>query len=895
MSTRSTPPSRPVRADRGSAADQRLRHPADDRPRRAAVRRAGARDAARGAPHAARRPNPEVAKPDGEPREDGPEACPTTVPYKAPAGSVDRDGLRRPARSWRWRATRRSTTAGSRPACRATSSSRSSRATTDGDPIDPDQSILVNRAIQGRYNMGSTFKPFTAYAALNTGLISAGRATTTTRATYTHAQSVDRGPLRRRAGALRVQERHLRRHRSGRAGTGRSTSTTRSPCRATRSSTASARTDHGPQRLRAGAAGAGRAVRVRLRHRHRPAVRVRRHGARQGAQEAVRRARRASARTRAAATSPATTSSWRSGRACCRRRRCSSPSATRRSPTAASCSGPRSCKAIWNPGVPDGETGLRRLRPRHDRRGVVRRPGADPPGRRCRARSATADRATASGACVTPGARRRVGLLPLHDRRESVLRLPGRGDPDRRQDRHRPGRQQLPVERLVGVHRVQHRRRRSPYIVTAYLEKSGYGSQAAAPVVKCMFLALSGITADRPGRAVRPARPQQPTSPRRRCSSPTRRAATPGRRDRHHRMSRRAERPTESHAWALTFLPAQARQRARQRPLEPRRPEPQHRLGAAAHPGRADGDRAASSCSRRRAPGSSSDPYAFVTRQVVFGIIAAVVMFVVMSVDYEWLKERATFFYGLTLVILSLLFIVGLVNGRDRISFDFGPFNFQPAEMAKFTTLLRARRLPRRRAQRRGQLPPVPRRADARRRARRAVILQPDLGSASVLISIAMGVLLVAGAKPKYIALISVLSLATVAAAFISRLVNQYQIERLRVFVDQNDHRPAAAGLRLPGAQRDPGGRHGRRVGQGMAQGPAHQRPRHPRDVGRLPVRRGRRAVRPGRLRGAAGAVRDRPRCGSGGSPRCHATCSARTCAPACSRCCSGRCSRTSG
>jgi len=41
----------------------------------------------------------------------------------------------------------------------------------NGDPIDPDESILVNRAIQGRYNLGSTFKPFTAYAALNTGLM----------------------------------------------------------------------------------------------------------------------------------------------------------------------------------------------------------------------------------------------------------------------------------------------------------------------------------------------------------------------------------------------------------------------------------------------------------------------------------------------------------------------------------------------------------------------------------------------------------------------------------------------------------------------------------------------------------------------------------------------------
>ncbi|TFH20865.1 MAG: hypothetical protein E4H05_01385, partial [Acidimicrobiales bacterium] len=40
-----------------------------------------------------------------------------------------------------------------------------------GDPIDPDESILVNRAIQGRYNLGSTFKPFTAFAALDNGLL----------------------------------------------------------------------------------------------------------------------------------------------------------------------------------------------------------------------------------------------------------------------------------------------------------------------------------------------------------------------------------------------------------------------------------------------------------------------------------------------------------------------------------------------------------------------------------------------------------------------------------------------------------------------------------------------------------------------------------------------------
>ncbi len=181
-----------------------------------------------------------------------------------------------------------------------------------------------------------------------------------------------------------------------------------------------------------------------------------------------------------------------------------------------------------------------------------------------------------------------------------------------------------------------------------------------------------------------------------------------------------------------------------------------------------------------------ADPYAFVTRQVVFAIAACVVMFAVMTIDYEWFRERAAFLYGLTIVLLFLLLVMRFVAPeRSDISFDLGPINFQPAELAKFTTLLAlcaflaedksgevsyARFV--------GGLllvgaPSV------------LVILQPDLGSASVIVTIAMGVLLVAGAKPKYIALISFLSVATVASAFLGGFVNQYQTERLRVFLGQ--------------------------------------------------------------------------------------------------------------
>ena len=51
------------------------------------------------------------------------------------------------------------------------------------DPNRADKSILVNRAIQGQYNLGSTFKPFVAYSAIQSGLILAPEVRSTTVAT----------------------------------------------------------------------------------------------------------------------------------------------------------------------------------------------------------------------------------------------------------------------------------------------------------------------------------------------------------------------------------------------------------------------------------------------------------------------------------------------------------------------------------------------------------------------------------------------------------------------------------------------------------------------------------------------------------------------------------------
>jgi rod shape determining protein RodA len=66
------------------------------------------------------------------------------------------------------------------------------------------------------------------------------------------------------------------------------------------------------------------------------------------------------------------------------------------------------------------------------------------------------------------------------------------------------------------------------------------------------------------------------------------------------------------------------------------------------------------------------------------------------------------------------------------------------------------------------------------------VAIQPDLGSASVFVACAMGVLLVAGADIKYIILITSLAIVSVIAGVVSGVVKDYQLRRITGFLNQN-------------------------------------------------------------------------------------------------------------
>ena len=180
------------------------------------------------------------------------------------------------------------------------------------------------------------------------------------------------------------------------------------------------------------------------------------------------------------------------------------------------------------------------------------------------------------------------------------------------------------------------------------------------------------------------------------------------------------------------------------------------------------------------------DPYWFATRQVIYLVAAAVVLVVVMSFDYQLLRERAYFLYGLSIIALLLVLSVGALRGGARLSFDLGPISFQPAEFTKPAVLValaaffsddRDERMSYSRFVSGLLIVGVP---------TALIIVQPDLGSAFVLIVGSLMVLVMAGARLRYLLLISVLTIATVAAAVVAGIVDRYQLRRIDAFLNQN-------------------------------------------------------------------------------------------------------------
>jgi rod shape determining protein RodA len=182
------------------------------------------------------------------------------------------------------------------------------------------------------------------------------------------------------------------------------------------------------------------------------------------------------------------------------------------------------------------------------------------------------------------------------------------------------------------------------------------------------------------------------------------------------------------------------------------------------------------------------DTFYFVKRQGLALGAGVIGLAVVMAFDYHKLRELSLLLYlGVLGMLGAVLFVARAHNGADAW-FDLGPFQLQPSEPAKVVlVLVLAGYVARERIS--GALP-FPRFVGALGLLAvpaALVLLQPDLGTTSALVVIAMAILLVAGAHWRHIALITAMALISAVVLIGTGQLDRAQQNRLSNFLVQDE------------------------------------------------------------------------------------------------------------
>jgi cell division protein FtsW (lipid II flippase) len=165
---------------------------------------------------------------------------------------------------------------------------------------------------------------------------------------------------------------------------------------------------------------------------------------------------------------------------------------------------------------------------------------------------------------------------------------------------------------------------------------------------------------------------------------------------------------------------------------------------------------------------------------VLIGFAAAAAL---LLVPYKTIVDRAYVYYGLNLLLLVLVLLVGSERNNARRWLAFPGFDFQPSELMKLTIVITLARFIRFRSSYKtftGLWAPflltlVP---------MALVLVQPDLGTALLFIPILFTMLFAAGARARHLAMVVLLGAAAMVP-FYEWGLRPYQKERIGGFLVQ--------------------------------------------------------------------------------------------------------------
>ena len=179
-------------------------------------------------------------------------------------------------------------------------------------------------------------------------------------------------------------------------------------------------------------------------------------------------------------------------------------------------------------------------------------------------------------------------------------------------------------------------------------------------------------------------------------------------------------------------------------------------------------------------------PGFFLLRQLAWVGLGVAVMVAVMAVDLDAVRRLAPVAWAAAVAgLVAVLSPLGSSANGAQAWFDLGPLRVQPAELAKpvLIVMLAAHGHRAHGSLDRGRLlgalalsgPLVV-----------LVLVQPDLGTAAVLVVVTAAVVVLAGARAGHLALLGVAGVLLVAGAVRAGVLAPYQVDRLTGFLDQS-------------------------------------------------------------------------------------------------------------
>ncbi|MGH2675554.1 MAG: rod shape-determining protein RodA [Actinomycetota bacterium] len=193
------------------------------------------------------------------------------------------------------------------------------------------------------------------------------------------------------------------------------------------------------------------------------------------------------------------------------------------------------------------------------------------------------------------------------------------------------------------------------------------------------------------------------------------------------------------------------------------------------------------------------DPGFYLKKQVAFLMLGLIMMAIVATFDYRLAKVYAGIAFGVLLFALLLVLTpIGDETAGAQSWISLFGFQFQPSEFAKLAVVAAlAAYLSELREVR---LEHVWRAAGIAAAPMALIFLQPDVGTMMVFAAVLIASLVVSGARGRHILILVGVAVFGAVIAFNLGIVKEYQLDRLRSFLDPAAD-PLRAGYNLEQAQ----------------------------------------------------------------------------------------------